>query len=184
MKNEIRNVIKAKRREMTKSQVGELSNACAEIFLKSVFYKNSKQIMIYQPLGNETDTTLIKETAFRDGKKLVFPVTDGESGDITPYIITKETVFSKGAFNVSEPQNCELADMSKTEVILVPGIGFDLRGNRIGFGKGCYDRLLAETSGTKIGYCYGFQVVSDIPSEVFDVKMDYIITENGLIKCE
>ena len=83
-----------------------------------------------------------------------------------------------------EPQSTDITDMTKTDVVLVPGIAFDKSGARVGFGKGCYDMLLERYSGVKIGVCYDFQICYKIPADTHDVRMDYILTESGLKKCE
>ena len=181
MKNEIRKVYKLKRSSMDKAEVLEKSKKACKIFLKSDLYENAKTIMLYMPLGNETDTTDIINKAFADGKKVAFPVTDEESGEITPCYATAETVFEKGAFSVNEPCGNDVADAEDIEVVLVPGIAFDKNGSRIGFGKGCYDRLLKNTDAVKVGFCYDLQLCDNIPNEQFDIKMDYIITDNGII---
>lgn len=171
------------RSAMTKEEVVQKSNAAANLFLESEFYKNSKQLMLYMPLGNETDTTLVMEAAFRDGKRVVLPVTDAQSGEITPAFALPDSKYSKGAFSVMEPMGTKIADMTKTDVILVPGIAFDQAGNRVGFGKGCYDKLLNQSSAVFIGFCYEFQICDIIPAEAHDIKMNYIITENRIISC-
>ncbi len=184
MKSEIRNQNKIRRSAMKTEEVMQKSREAANIFLASDYYKNSKQLMLYMPLGNETDTSAIIKAAFCDGKTVVFPVTDEKSGEITPFYAFFDTTFSKGAFSVSEPVGTQIADMSKTDVVLVPGIAFDKTGNRVGFGKGCYDRLLKDSSATLIGFCYGFQVCEHIPSEAHDIKMDALVTEKGLFRCK
>lgn len=181
MKSQIREKHMAKRHAMNKAEVTEKSRAAAKAFLESGLYKNAKQIMIYLPLGNETDTSGIISAAFRDGKQLVLPVTDPKTGEITPYLYQKDTKLKKGAFSVTEPADAEPADMSKTDVVIVPGVAFDRAGNRVGFGKGCYDRVLKDTTAVKVGFCYGFQVCGKIPAEEHDVKMDFLITENEII---
>ncbi len=184
MKNQIREQSKLKRREMDKAEVLEKSKMAARAFLESEIYKNAKQLMVYLPLGNETDTMDIIDVAFRDEKRLVLPVTDPESGVITPVLYEKDTKLIKGAFSVTEPVDTNPADMSKTDVVIVPGIAFDRLGNRVGFGKGCYDRLLKDTTAFKVGFCYDFQICDKIPACEYDVKMDFLVTENGLISID
>lgn len=184
MKSEIRKANKIKRASMEKAEVLEKSSKACAVFLKSEIYKDVKQIMLYMPLGNETDTTDIISKAFADGKKVIFPITDAETGEITPCYADENTQFTKGAFSVNEPRDMNVADVTEVDVILVPGIAFDRSGSRIGFGKGCYDRLLTNTSAVKVGFCYEFQLCDKIPSEEHDVKMDYIITENVTINCK
>lgn len=183
-KQEIREQNKALRRQMSSIDAETKSQTAAEIFLKSELYTASRQIMLYMPLGNEVDLTRVKAAALADGKSVVLPVTERNSGIITPICVDENTVFAKGNFSVMEPQNTEIADMSKTDVVLVPGIAFDKSGARVGFGKGCYDMLLERYNGIKIGVCYDFQICDKIPAENYDIKMDYLLTESGLKKCE
>ncbi len=183
-KEKIRKENKILRSKLTKDEVREKSERASKIFLQSDIYRLSKEIMLYMPLGNETDTAIIKESALKDGKKLIFPVTDAKTGVITPYYALEKTEFLSGAFSVSEPFGTEIANEDNIDVIVVPGIAFDKKGSRIGFGKGCYDRLLNNSAALKVGYCYYFQVYDEIPSDKHDVKMDYIVSEKGIIKCK
>lgn len=182
MKSEIRSHYKTKRMQMTKKEVAEKSLLASENFLSSEMYKNCKVLMLYMPLGNETDTTKIINRAYADSKKVVFPVTEKESGVITPYYADEVSGFKKGAFNVNEPQNGTKVELCDIDVILVPGIAFDRKGARIGFGKGCYDRLLQNTDAVKVGFCYDFQVCDSIPADDHDVMMDFLVTEGYLWK--
>ena len=169
---------------MTKKEVGEKSFRACDNFLASDIYKNSKTLMLYMPLGNETDTTKVINQAYKDGKKVVFPVTDKESGVITPCYAEETADFVTGAFNVNEPQNGTKAELCDIDVVLVPGIAFDCKGARVGFGKGCYDRLLTETDAVKVGFCYDFQVCDNIPAEEHDIMMDFVVTESGVWRTE
>lgn len=184
MKNEIRKEFKLKRKLMEKSRVAEKSGRACKLFLESDLYKNANVLMLYMPLGNEVDTTEIINKAFADCKKVVFPVTNDESGEITPCYATEDTEFKKGAFSVREPNVIDIADVLDIDTVIVPGIAFDKSGGRIGFGKGCYDRFLIKTKATKIGFCYDFQLCLKIPVEKQDIKMDYVITEAGITKIE
>jgi len=173
-----------KRRGMTAEEADEKSKKAAVFLLRSELYKNARQIMLYKALGKETDTALIIEDAHAKGKGVVLPVTDKETGRMTPYLVTPRTVYEKGAFSIEEPQNCKVADMSLTDLIVVPGVAFDKTGRRIGFGKGCYDMFLENVKKPKIGLCYEFQLMEEIPGEEHDIKMDYIITEKGMTLCK
>ncbi|MBO5453205.1 MAG: 5-formyltetrahydrofolate cyclo-ligase [Clostridia bacterium] len=182
MKNLIRKQNKEKRALMTKTEVEEKSKKAASYFLESEIYKNSHVLMLYMPLGNETDTRYIINNAYRDGKKVVFPVTDEKSGEITPFYADENTNFKKGAFCVNEPLCADIADPTDIDLVLVPGIAFDRTGMRVGFGKGCYDGFLKKLSAVKVGYCYNFQLTDKIESEAHDISMDFIVTESGIIK--
>lgn len=183
MKDEIRKTNKQKRREMSKSEVCEKSRLAAEHFLKSDIYKNANCIMLYMPLGNETDTKDIMSAAFLDKKRVALPKTDAESGKITAVFVENGANFEKGAFFVPEPTEWTEADISMIDAVVVPGIAFDKGGARVGFGKGCYDGFLKGLMAVKIGLCYDFQICDKILCEEHDVRMDFIVSESGVIDC-
>ena len=176
--------MKGIRNNMAEDEVFTKSKLAADCFIESEFYKNAKCIMVYKRLGNEADTSPIISKAFADGKALVFPVTDAESGKITPYYADESTEFVSGGFSVSEPKNSVQANPFDIDVVLIPGIAFDSFGARVGFGKGCYDMFLPKTNALKIGYCYQFQLADKIPASDHDINMDYVITESGIINCQ
>ncbi len=184
MKNEIRKLNKTRRAKMQKEEVRAKSSASAGAFLLSNIYKEADCIMLYMPLGNEVETDEIIKDAYSRGKVVVFPVTDAESGKITPFQADVSQEFRKGAFSVPEPTSATKINPDLIDVVVVPGIAFDKSGTRIGFGKGCYDGFLKKTHAVKVGLCYDFQVYDELPCEEHDVKMDYLVTESGIIRLE
>lgn len=182
-KEELRITNKAKRKEMKSCEVEEKSKSAAEIFLNSDIYKNANVVMLYYPLGNETDTLYIFQRALIDNKTVVFPVTDIVTSEMTPVLADNNTQFLKGAYSVFEPDNKKVYN-EKIDLVIVPGIAFDKRGFRVGFGKGCYDRFLEKTNTIKVGFCYDFQITDNIENDIFDIKMNYLVSESGMIDCE
>ncbi len=89
-----------------------------------------------------------------------------------------ECLVAGEQFGIGEPTGPVYTDLEAIELIIVPGVAFDRKGNRMGRGRGFYDRLLKTTpKALKIGVAYDFQMLDSIPVEPFDVKMDRIITE-------
>lgn len=168
---------------LSREETEAKSKIMCDIFLSTDVYKNARCIMLYMPLGNEADTSDIVRRAYADGKRVVFPVTDRDTGIITPVFADSGAEFEKGAFSVMEPEYSEIAQVGDIDIILVPGIAFDIKGCRIGFGKGCYDRLLSCYNGTKVGFCYSEQVCECISVDEHDVCMDWLITQDGIIYC-
>lgn len=169
---------------MQREEVLEKSRVIESLFLESEIYKNAKCVMLYYPLGNEVDTMVILQSLFDDKKTAVLPVTDEKTNEITPVIVNEKTDFLKGAYSVFEPLGAQPITKEKIDVIIVPGISFSKNGARIGFGKGCYDRFLNGTNAIKVGFCYDAQISCDDFGDQFDVGMDYLITESGMICCE
>ena len=184
MKQIIRKQKKEERNLMSKQDVLDKSYSACENFLKSEPYRKSKVLMLYMPLGNETDPSEIIRSAYQDGKKVVFPVTEEKSGLISPRYAQADTSFLKGGFSVMEPVGTRVAEKGEIDTVLVPGIAFDRQGNRIGFGKGCYDQFLCGISAVTVGFCYEFQLCSFLPSEPTDQSLDFIVTEKEMFECK
>lgn len=182
MKAKIRALCKEKRNAMPVDEVIEKSVLAEELFLSSELYHNSECIMLYMPLGNETDTSLILKKALANGKMVVIPVTDTSNTDIIPCIVSKDTVFKKGAYSINEPDRLIKADETHIDTVIVPGIAFGKDGGRVGFGKGYYDRFLQKTNAIKVGFCYEFQLYETIFTDKHDVAMDYVVTERKIYK--
>ncbi len=182
-KDDLRKLNKAKRKEMLPQEVFEKSKKASEIFLNNEIYQSSNVIMLYYPLGNETDTSEILKNALVNGKTVIYPITDMTTNEITPIVVDSKTEFIKGGYSVFEPIEKNVYK-GKIDAILVPGIAFDKNGWRVGFGKGCYDRFLKNIDAIKIGFCYDFQITDKIDNNDFDIKMNCVISESGMIVCE
>jgi len=183
-KDLIRKINKQKRSSMNKTEVQEKSRRASELFLAGDIYAGSRVLMLYMPLGNEADTSLIFQRALADGKKIVLPVTDIQNNDIIPYYVDSKTKLESGAFSISEPVGARMALVSDIDTIVVPGIAFSYFGERVGFGKGFYDRFLACTDAIKVGFCYDFQLCNSIGADKHDIAMDYIVSECGIFNCK
>lgn len=131
-------------------------------------YKKAEAVMLYMPIKGEADVTGL----LSDDKVFLVPVTDGD--DIYACILGET---EEGKFGVPEPRVKKRFDKEKIDIVLVPGVAFDRKGNRMGYGKGYYDRFLKGMSALRVGVCHSFQLVDAIPTEKHDVKMDMIITE-------
>ena len=94
--------------------------------------------------------------------------------------------LAKSRFGILEPdpQTCSPADLSRIALVIVPGVVFDRRGGRIGFGAGYYDRFLSRFSGSKIGLIYSKFVSVRVPRGRFDTAVDALVTEKGVIPCQ
>lgn len=148
---------------------------------------------------NEISTDRILVKSILDNKQIAVPRVIPGTNKMDFYILEKLPVNSQtepGAFGIPEPKTnlkkVNIRFIPKNAVMLMPGTAFSKDGSRIGKGKGFYDVYLEEVNkksrafrktGVKIGYCYDMQIAEKIPSAEHDVKVDYIISESGLIKC-
>lgn len=135
----------------------------------------AKTVMVYLSKGSEVDTSRLIALAHMHGKAICAPRV------ISPTEIEAAMLdvrgFQRGTFGILEPRGkrCEEID-----IIFVPGVAFDKTGNRIGYGKGYYDRFLKAQAATTVGLCYSVQVVDSIPASPHDVRLDKILTEEGV----
>lgn len=177
-KSEIRDKMKAMRRALSKDDAALLSRSITEKVCSLPCFVNAGTVMTYISAFKEPDTAAIIENTLLNNKKCVVPVSNTDTHTITPVYITDTLV--KGAYGIPEPDIINEADISDIDIALIPGIAFDMHGNRTGFGMGYYDRFLSQFKGLKIGLCYDFQLLPSIPADEHDIRMDLIITEKRI----
>ena len=142
-------------------------------------FSEAKSIGCYYSIGSEVKTNDIIKLLLEREKIVSLPkVTDDT---MVFRKIDDLTKLEKGDFDISEPkENCPIVE--NHDMMLVPCIGLDNDGNRIGYGHGFYDKYLTKNNTTKIGLTYSKQIVKSIPNSEHDIKMDWIVTETGVIK--
>lgn len=180
MKNQIRKNIKKLRNNLNRKEILEKSLSCYNTFFNLNIYKESINIMSYMSIQNEIDTEMINNKILNDNKSLILPAI--VNGEIEAKICEKNKNLIKGLYNILEPDSNRY--LGKIDIVLVPGLAFDKKGDRIGFGKGYYDRFLKNRNSIKIGIGYNFQLLEDyIDTNKNDISMDYLIIEDKIIKC-
>lgn len=143
-------------------------------------WESAKNVIFYHSLPDELPTVKYLDIA-NNTKNIFLPRVNGDTLDIVKY---SPTSLETGSFSILEPSNNELVDISDIDLVIVPGMAFDKRGNRLGRGKGYYDKLLQNSKCIKIGICYDYQLLENrlIPTEPHDIKMDLILTPSHTIK--
>ena len=113
----------------------------------------------------------------------VYPRLDADLG--IQFYLPGPGEFERGVFGIEEPLNDpkNYRELSKLSGVLVPGLGFDIFGRRLGRGKGYYDRLLKNWNGIKVGIAFRSQILAELPEEAHDIKMDYLVTSAGVLQC-
>lgn len=167
------------KKKYSKSALCELSDAIMSHLEQCELFQNASCIALYHALPGEVQTAAFIDKWYQK-KRLLLPLVDGD--DLRMFQYEGPESVETGAFGILEPK----ADGTEVkpeaiDLMIVPGVAFDRNHNRMGRGRGFYDRLLSSVTSPKIGLCYEFQMVPEIPTEPFDIKMDYIVTEKGLI---
>ncbi len=187
-KKEIRISMLEKRSLLSKNEMITKSNAIANHLYNTTFYNNSNFIMTYIDFRKEVITKDIIEYSLKKGKHICVPITIPKTRELMVSEIKNfEKELELGCYNILTPKKeyIRKIDPKTLDLILVPGAAFDKNGYRIGYGGGYYDRFFNKLchNTLKIGLAYQMQIINNIPNDTYDKPVDYIITENGLIKC-
>lgn len=141
-------------------------------------FVTSEHILMYHSLPDELPThAFLRKWSAR--KKFYLPRVNGVNLDILPYM---EETLGRGAYDIEEPQGGIPVAPDDLEMIVVPAVAYDRFGNRLGRGKGFYDRLLATTRAFTVGVAYDFQLLDLIPAEEHDVPVDVVITQSSHLR--
>ena len=185
-KNGIRNRMKKLREEMPMDVLVEKSISISEYLLGLECIKAAKTIMAYVDMPKEVKTDIIINTLLNMGKDVAVPVCVPASYELIASKILSLDEFKSVHYRGLEPQTEYLRPMAPDtfDVILVPGSAFDVYGNRIGHGKGYYDRFLSKVpqETLKIGLAFDYQILPRLPVEHYDIPVNCIITERGIIQ--
>jgi 5-formyltetrahydrofolate cyclo-ligase len=141
-------------------------------------WKNARAVLFYAPLAGEIDLSPMLDEGLRAGKAIALPRFLKETGAYDAFQIHNVAGdCAPGKFGVAEPTaQCARFPLKHLDLVLAPGVGFDVTGRRLGRGRGFYDRLLAQISGIKCGVAFDPQIVERIPVEKHDVRMNCILT--------
>lgn len=186
MKSKIRKDIISKRDGMNDSELDEKSRLIESNLIDTKEFREAKTVLFYVSTRSEVRTKTLINYSIGIGKKVAVPLTDMNCHSITPMEIRDfENDLRRGSFGVLEPKKeyCKEISIDDIDLIIVPGTAFDIKGSRIGYGKGFYDKLLSKVDDTfTIGLAYDFQVVENIPEESHDVRVKMIITDKRILK--
>ena len=129
----------------------------------------AERVLLYHSLPDELSTREFL-ASLPQGKRYYLPRVNGPDLDILPYEASRTHL---GAFHIEEPDGNDTVDVADIDLIVVPGVAYDRSGNRLGRGKGFYDRLLSRARAITVGVCYDFQLVDSIAVDEHDIPVDF-----------
>ena len=187
-KNELRRLVRQRKACLSVEERQALSYQISQQVLESEWWVSARTILLYHALPDEVDTSLLLRSALSiegellnyssDYQKVVLlPVVVGEELELRQY--TGPDSMKEGAFGILEPvgEAFPVWRYPEVDLAIIPGMAFDGQGHRLGRGKGYYDRLLPRlTRCRKVGLCFDFQLVDDVPFEDYDVVMDGVVS--------
>ncbi|HEC25063.1 MAG TPA: 5-formyltetrahydrofolate cyclo-ligase [bacterium] len=183
-KNAIRNTMKDKRNRLSEPLIMTCSLEITKIAYDYIVVNSFKNAAIYMSIKNEVRIEYM--VALNKGRAInIFLPVCKNYNDIYFNKIDDINCMQKDYFGISCPKNDCATAVKEIEVFFIPGLAFDMSGNRVGYGKGCYDGILTKAEESLfIGVCYEFQLIFNdvLEQNSHDIKMDYILTEKGMYK--
>jgi len=184
-KSSIRKEVSFRRDGLSKEERKAKSENIARRLLELPEFINAQAILFYASFRSEVDTIELLKNSIGNKKRVVLPKVDMRSMSLMLYEIYSMEDLKPGCLGILEPlaSRGRAVNTGDIDFMIIPGVAFDEHCNRLGYGKGFYDRLLAVKKSPAVALAYEEQVVENIPADVHDIKMDKIITDKRIIHC-
>ncbi|WP_299705712.1 5-formyltetrahydrofolate cyclo-ligase [uncultured Pontibacter sp.] len=185
-KAELRKTMLQRRRALSIDEVAVRSQHIADLFFKHFPPKAGQTVHVFLPIikNNEVNTWAIIERLRLEHPevRVVVPVTDAEQNVLTHHHLTEESVLVENAWGIPEPKDAQIVHANEVDVVLIPLLAFDRQGHRVGYGKGFYDRFLADCRPDviKIGLSLEPPVERIADPNIYDVPLDYAVMPEGV----
>ncbi len=172
-KTKMRLFVKEKQKIFSETEIKHASDKICNSLEHHESFVKANIIMSYWPMAKEVDIRVLN-IKYCQSKKIFLPVIEGN--DIKIKLFEGFDSLKSGKFGILEPDSDDFYELNDIELIIVPGLAFDKQNNRLGRGKGYYDRFIKETNAFKIGVCFDFQLFDIVPADPHDVAVDLVIT--------
>ncbi|MDX2495647.1 MAG: 5-formyltetrahydrofolate cyclo-ligase [Desulfuromusa sp.] len=171
------------RKQLDPVSCSRFSHQAQQQLIASAPFARARTLALYSPIHNEVATEQIFAVARKLNQRVYYPKVAGD--ELVFIEVGKLDELVTGAFGVAEPGSGERAVVAELDLIVVPGVAFDLHGYRLGYGRGFYDRQLARkpVETVTVGLCFEGQLCDCLPNEIHDQMVDYITTETRFIPC-
>lgn len=195
MKKSLRELFLAKRDGITEENKKINESAIRRRLFSLEYFKEAKTILFYASFRSEVDTIKSIQNTLKLKKRVVLPVVDTKHKQLKLYEVHDTSELSPGYMGIPEPVPSRMRNigLNEIDIEIIPGIGFDPKGNRLGYGAGYYDKLLSHKSKrlsktrghiTTIALAFEEQIAEKIPSEPHDIRVDLIVTDKRIINCK
>lgn len=172
-KKEIRKEIKEKKKQYSLLEKKAISKIIFEKIERLDNFKRAETILVYWSMPDEVFTHDFVLRWYHK-KKILLPVVKGDELELKVFS-GLENMIKGEQYGIEEPVGEPFYQFKEIDLIIVPGVAFDKKNNRLGRGKAYYDKLLKESEAIKVGVCFDFQYLDEVPTDKHDIKMDTII---------
>ena len=184
-KESLRTAFKSRRQALTPRELHVAGDAAARLVTQLPEWKQAKTVCLYASFGGELPTDALLLLALLEGKQLLLPRVTNKT-TLVLHVVTDLASLRPSRLGIREPApTAPTAELAAAGLVLLPGLGFDGAGRRLGYGGGFYDRLLTKPPRKTflLGFAHAFQVVSRLPEEPHDIKVKAVVTPQGVIRC-
>ena len=186
VKEDIRRSLLKRRRSLLKEELKRVSCEINTHLINEIQNRDLKKILLYQSIDNEPSIKETTELAWKKGIEVYIPKVVSKEGMIINKL-RKNSSYSKNKFGIKESNDLETIELDEIDLAVLPLIGIDINGFRLGYGGGYYDRFFNQRNELRrkpfiIGAGYAFQVLEVSFAEHHDLKCDLVITEKGVLK--
>lgn len=183
-KGELRRAMKGRLKAMTPGQRAAASEQARALLEQQEVWKKAKLIFFYAPMAEELDIWPLLRDSLAAGKTVALPRFDAATQRYIPCQVADLTRdMGEGNYGIREPaRDCIAIPPNRLDLVLVPGVAFDVHGRRLGRGKGFYDQMLTSVRGTTCGVAFDEQIVEAIPVESHDIHLNCILTPTRWIE--
>lgn len=180
-KAHLRKKIGEKRRSLDPRWLADASSRIVAQLLKLDAFIAAESIALYKAIEGEVDLEPLFGSCWEQGKRTSIPIFNRALKIYELADISENTRYVQGNYGIQEPVNPAYAEIGAVDLVIVPGVAFDTKGNRLGRGGGYYDRMLAGYGGIKAAVAFEFQLFDHVPNDSSDIPVNYIVTESKVV---
>lgn len=181
---ELRRRMRSMRKSLPPDVVAASASAAADLLETLPFLAAAQRVALYAPVRAELATNVVDQRLRARGVLVHYPRVDAREGRLAFHRVDDPRAMRPGEFEVPEPDPlAPFVDLGEIDVIVVPGLAFDRRGRRLGYGLGTYDRLLTGgLPGVAVGFCYDFQLVEAVPDQCEVRPVAWVVTDHRVVE--
>lgn len=171
-----------KRKGLDKTQKAKWDKSISEKITNSDYFKNAQQVLVFSSTDDEFDTSYIVKCCKAQSKDIFYPLCVDRNGNMIFLRVDSPEDLVVGMYGIKEPKStCEKYIQKENDLVIVPCLSTDKQKNRIGYGKGYYDRFLNDFNGVSVSPCYDTMLEDEIPTDKYDMQINIIVTDKEVI---
>lgn len=172
-----------KRKSLDKTEKAKCDKIISEKIINSDYFANAEQVLVFSSTDDEFDTKQIIKCCKVQSKEIFYPLCIDRNGNMEFLKVDSDDDLVLGMYGLKEPKStCEKYVAKENDLVIVPCLSVDKQKNRIGYGKGYYDRFLKDFNGVSVSPCYDILLEDEIPTDKYDIQINIIVTDKEVIQ--